>query len=181
MEAFVTWLADQAVALVALVIAIIALIRTFGSKQKGQSVSVPMIPKIFGNSNAHLPPRLSYFEVKDNTHAIRDHKLVNHLALHFRNIGGNLFYENITFERQNKHLEVEILAEKELEIFHDPRDDQKVEPGECIRITFEREIGERMEFDFTVIFANEQGKLLRQRVHGKKGIVPVVEEPVQVV
>ena len=177
METFITWLQDQGIAILALVIAIIALVKSFRAGKKVASISLPSMPKIFGSSTANLPPRLSYFEVKDNTHAIRNHKLVNHLALHFRNTGGNLFYENITFERPNKHLEVEILAEKELEIFHDPRDDQKVEPGECLRVTIEREIGEEMEYDFHLLFANEKGAKFSQRVRGKKGIVPVVEEP----
>ena len=176
MNPLVQWLIDNAVALLALILAVIALIRTFGKGEKGGN---PIsLPAILGGGHPQLPPRLSYFEVQENTHAIRGHKLVNHLSLHFRNTGGNLFYENISFIRPNKHLEVEILAEKELEIFHDPRDDQKVESGECIRICFEREIGEDLEYDFSLIFADEQGRNYRQRVHGKKGIVPVVEEPV---
>ncbi|MFK7971633.1 MAG: hypothetical protein AB8F95_14805 [Bacteroidia bacterium] len=164
------------VAIIALVVAIIALVRTFGSG-KGAKKRGLAIPNPFANPHAHLPPRLSYFEVKDNTHAIRDHKLVNHLSLHFRNTGGNLFYENIHFTRSNKHLEVEILAEQELEIFHDPRDDQKVQTGECLRVTFEREIGEKMEYDFQILFANDSGTIFSQRIYGKKGLVPEVEEP----
>jgi hypothetical protein len=177
MSPVLEWLIDQAVALLALIIALIALYRTFG--KRSESGSTGALASVFGSSHAHLPPRLSYVDIKENTHAIRDHKLVNHLSLHFRNTGGNLYYENISFQRANKHLEVEILAEKELEIFHDPRDDQKISPGECVRICFEREIGETLEYDFTIAFTNEQGQAYRQRVHGKKGIVPEVEEPMR--
>ncbi|MEZ4685870.1 MAG: hypothetical protein R3B47_07320 [Bacteroidia bacterium] len=176
MNPFVQWLIDNIIALLALAVGLVALFRTFG-KREG-SKTVVSLPAIFSNGNAHLPPRLSYFEVKENTHAIRGHKLVNHLSLHFRNTGGNLFYENISFLRPNKHLEVEILAEKELEIFHDPRDDQKISTGESVKICFEREIGDELDYDFTIRFSDEHGKNFSQRVHGKKGIVPVVEEPV---
>ena len=177
MESFLAWLADQAVALTALILAVVALVRTFmlGAKdKKGQN---PFWSRMFSRRKRTLTPRLSYFEVEDNTHAIRGHKLVNHLALHFRNIGGVLYYENIVFSRANNHLEVEILAEKELEIFHDPRDDQRLETGECLRITFEREIGDPMDYDFDIMFSDENANMLKQHIAGKKGQVPLVGEP----
>lgn len=176
LETFITFILDQGIALLALVVAIFALVH---SLRNASSVKALRLPKLFGGPP--IPPRLSYYEVKDNTHAIRDHKLVNHLSLHFRNVGGTLYYEDVRFEEKNKHLEVEILAEQELDIFHDPRDDQKIETGECLRITLEREIGEQMAYHFEIIYQNDQGVPHQQRVAGRKGEVPSVSEPIKLV
>ena len=179
MDTFLSWIGQQAIGILAFFLAIGAWIYSFRLRRKLQ----PLLPQKIGKAAdapeiiPTAPPQLAFYPVDDRTHAIRNQKLVNRLSLHFRNLGGPLYYDNVEFERHNKRLEVEILAEKELEIFTDPRDDQRIEPGEALRITFEREIGDQMGYRIKVYFEDTDRKLFYQTIEGTKGRPPLVSAP----
>jgi hypothetical protein len=179
LSSFVFWLSQQAIALLALAGAIVALIWLWRLQRRIPAPLKQVAP--LPSSEPPEPmvlPRLSYYSVPENTHAIRNQKLVNYLALYFRNTGGDLYYENVEFERRNKRLQVEILAEEEIEFFTDPRDEQKIETGESLKVAFEREIGEAMVYNLKVFFQDEAGKKYYQRFDGHKGEAPQSSDPI---
>ncbi len=178
MDDFFNWLLNQAIAIVALMMSIVLLIqnRRLRLHLKRYELSLALSKPISGG--ILQAPHLIHFEQEgERTHAIRNQKLVNHISLYFRNQGETLYYDNIEFEERNKRQEVEILAEKELEIFTDSRDSQKVEMGESLKISFEREIGESMNYQFNIFFQDKEGILYFQTIKGEKGSSPAVGEP----
>lgn len=180
MDEFLNWLTGQIIAIAALVLGIIILIK-FRRLNKQQKRYNDLIAGNKPNLNSiqQRPHLIHHVHDGDRTHAIRNQKLVNHISLYFQNQGDTLFYDNVEFQQRNKRQEVEILAEKELEIFTDPRDSQKVELGESLKITFEREIGESMDYEFKIFFQNEQGEFFHQVIKGEKGTTPAVGEPIR--
>ena len=182
MQEFISWLGQQAIALIALLISVYTLIQFLRFK-KGQNkaqkeASGPIAP--VQPIKKQVAPHLEFYPVEDITHVIRNQKLVNRLSLHFRNSGNSLYYDNVEFSNHNKRLEVEILSEQELEIFSDPREDQKVAHMESLRVTFEREIGDPMAYDFKIFYQDKNGNLYSQHVTGQKGEDPQVYEPVEI-
>lgn len=181
MDEFLTWLSGQIIAIIALILGIFLWIKLYKINKLLKSHSGLQAKNSQNMVLTGQRPHLIHHEHDgDRTHAIRNQKLVNHISLYFLNQGDTLYYDNIEFQKRNKRQEVEILAEKELEIFTDPRDSQKVEMGDSLKITFEREIGESMEYSFKVFFQNEEGQLFYQSITGQKGTTPVVEDPVPV-
>lgn len=178
MDELFNWLVGQIIAIAALIlgIALWVKVRKIEKLQKkNMSLEARNRPNLnSGNKRPHL---IHHEHDGDRTHAIRNQKLVNHISLYFQNQGDHLYYDNVEFKKRNKRQEVEILSEKELELFTDPRDSQKVEMGESLKITFEREIGESMDYEFNIFFQNQEGMLFHQTITGKKGTTPVVGEP----
>ena len=169
MQTFLDVLQDQGLALVALLLAAWALGRTF-RKKAGESKT--LFP---GDAQAELgPAEFDFFETHEKTHVIREQKLLNQLCLDFINVGQDLFYDNLEFSRYNKRLEVEILAQENLGVFHKDEDEQKIGKDEKLRICFEREMGEELIYDIKIFFRDAQGKLYAQEVQGSKGSTPVV-------
>lgn len=179
MDEFFHWIIDQIIAIVALVLGIVLLIQQRKVKKQLKSYNtVAGISKPISSSIKQVPHLVFYVHDGDRTHAIRNQKLVNHISLYFRNQGETLYYDNVEFNQRNKRQEVEILAEKEIELFTDPRDAQKVDMGESLKITFEREIGESMDYEFKVFYQNEEGEFYHQLISGQKGTTPTVGEPI---
>lgn len=169
------WILDQAIALIALGIALWALWRTRLHPQPSRIIKKKPIPPKVSLPPIEKPPFV-YFPVADQTHAIRNDKLVNRLAIHLRNEGPEVYYDNIEFSSVNKQVEVEILSEKELDFFNDSRDSQRVATGESLRITIEREIGASLDYDFKLFFLDKSDTLHCQHVKGKKGEVPTMKK-----